>query len=186
MEDAVEGTPTTRHTRAMARRTVGPRRTDSHRAYVRGTQIIAGLSVVLLSGAIVWDLANDGFWSRHALLTGLVASLIVVAVTAAVLNEVLERLRRERWSVLRSTRCSIWSARLGLYGAVCWSWRVSLLTASSGRRRSRPAPRQRATLRVSPRRSTKCSLTLTAANGSTSCLPGCSFTARRCSGGGPM
>ena len=84
----------------MARRTVGPRRTDSHRAYVPGTRIIAGLSVLVLSGAIVWDLADDGFWSRHALLTGLVASLIVVAVTAAVLNEVLERLRRERWSVL--------------------------------------------------------------------------------------
>ena len=32
--------------------------------------------------------------------TSLVASLIVVAVTAAVLNEVLERRQRERWSVL--------------------------------------------------------------------------------------
>jgi cytochrome c oxidase assembly factor CtaG len=37
---------------------------------------------------------------RHTLLTGLVASLVVVAVTAAVLNEVLERRQRERWSVL--------------------------------------------------------------------------------------
>jgi hypothetical protein len=84
----------------MARRTVGPRRTDSLRTYVRGTQIIAGLSVLVLCGAIVWDLDNDGFWSRHALLTSLVASLIVVAVTAALLNEVLERRQRERWSVL--------------------------------------------------------------------------------------
>jgi hypothetical protein len=91
---------------------------------VRGTQIIAGLSVVLLSGAIVWDLANDGFWSRHALLTGLVASLIVVAVTAAVLNEVLERLRRERWSVLAQyalfdlvrTARLVWSGLLELAG----------------------------------------------------------------------
>jgi hypothetical protein len=40
------------------------------------------------------------FWARHALFTGLLASLIVVAVTAAVLNEVLERRQRERWSVL--------------------------------------------------------------------------------------
>ena len=108
----------------MARRTVGPRRTDSHRAYVRGTRIIAGLSVVLLSGAIVWDLANDGFWSRHALLTDLVASLIVVAVTAAVLNEVLERLRRERWAVLAQyalfdlvrTARLVWSGLLELAG----------------------------------------------------------------------
>ena len=84
----------------MARRTVGPRRTDSFRAQVRATRVIGGLSVLVLSGAIVWDLANDGFWARHALFTGLIASLIVVAVTAAVLNEVLERRQRERWSVL--------------------------------------------------------------------------------------
>ena len=62
--------------------------------------IVGGLSVLVLSGAIAWDLANDGFWSRHALFTSLVASSIVVAATAAVLNEVLERRQRERWSVL--------------------------------------------------------------------------------------
>jgi len=84
----------------MARRTVGPRRSDSLRTYVRSTRIIGGLSVLVLAGAVVWDLADDGFWSRHALFTGLVASVIVVAVTAAVLNEVLERRQRERWSVL--------------------------------------------------------------------------------------
>jgi hypothetical protein len=37
---------------------------------------------------------------RHTLFTALVASLIVVALTVAVLNEVLERRQRERWSVL--------------------------------------------------------------------------------------
>ncbi len=84
----------------MARHTVGPRRSDSPRTYVRATRIIGGLSVLVLAGAISWDLADDGFWSRHALFTSLVASLIVVAVTAAVLNEVLERRQRERWSVL--------------------------------------------------------------------------------------
>ena len=67
---------------------------------MRATRIIGGLSVLVLFGAIAWDLANDGFWSRHALFASLVASLIVVAVTAAVLNEVLERRQRERWSVL--------------------------------------------------------------------------------------
>ena len=84
----------------MARHSVGPRRAGSLRAYVLAARIIGGLSLLVLAGAIVWDLANDGFWSRHALFTGLVASLIVVAVTAAVLNEVLERRQRERWSVL--------------------------------------------------------------------------------------
>jgi hypothetical protein len=68
--------------------------------YVRATRVVAGLSLLVLFGAIAWDLANDGFWSRHVLFTSLVASSIVVAVTAAVLNEVLERRQRERWSVL--------------------------------------------------------------------------------------
>ena len=84
----------------MARQTSGPRRTDSPGTHVRATRIIGLLSVLVLSAAVAWDLANDGFWARHALFTGLVASFIVVAVTAAVLNEVLERRQRERWSVL--------------------------------------------------------------------------------------
>jgi hypothetical protein len=84
----------------MTRHSAGPRRTDSLQTYVRATRIIGSLSVLVLSGAIAWDLANDGFWFRHVLFASLVASLIVVAVTAAVLNEVLERRQRERWSVL--------------------------------------------------------------------------------------
>ena len=70
---------------------VGPRRTDAAQEYVRATRIIGGLSVLVLSGAIAWDLADDQFWFHHTLFTGLVASLIVVGVTVAVLNEVLER-----------------------------------------------------------------------------------------------
>jgi hypothetical protein len=93
---------------------------------VRGTRIVAGVSLLVLFGAIAWDLANDGFWSRHALFTSLVASSIVVAVTAAVLNEVLERRQRERWSVLaqyalfdlvRAARL-VWSGLLELAGLV--------------------------------------------------------------------
>ena len=84
----------------MARHTVGPLRTDSIRTYVWAVRILGGLSLLVLFGAIVWDLADDGFWSRHALFTSLLASLIVVAVTAAVLNEVLERRQRQRWAVL--------------------------------------------------------------------------------------
>jgi hypothetical protein len=91
---------------------------------VRATRIIGALSLLVLAGAVVWDLASDGFWSRHALFTSLVASFIVVAVTAAVLNEVLERRQRERWSVLaqyalfdlvRAARL-VWSGLLELGG----------------------------------------------------------------------
>jgi hypothetical protein len=93
---------------------------------MRATRIIGGVSVLILGGAIAWDLANDGFWSRHALLTGLVGSLIVVGVTAAVLNEVLERRQRQRWSVLAqyalfefvSTARLVWTGLLELAGLV--------------------------------------------------------------------
>src|SRR4029078_544256 len=110
----------------MARRTVGPRRSDSLRTYVRSTRIIGGLSVLVLSGAVVWDLTNDGFSFRHQLFTSLVASLIVVAVTAAVLNEVLERRQRQRWSVLAQyalfdlvrTARLVWTGLLELAGLV--------------------------------------------------------------------
>jgi hypothetical protein len=93
---------------------------------VRATRIIGAVSLLVLSGAIAWDLANDGFWSRHALFTSLIASMIVVAVTVAVLNEVLERRQRERWSVLaqyalfdfvRAARL-VWTSLLELAGLV--------------------------------------------------------------------
>ncbi len=110
----------------MARHAVGPRRTDSLQSYVRATRIIGGFTLLVLFGAIAWDLANDGFWSRHALFTSLVGSLIVVALTAAVLNEVLERRQRERWSVLAQyalfefvgTARLVWTGLLELAGLV--------------------------------------------------------------------
>src|SRR5215831_17419744 len=112
--------------RSMARRTVGPRRSDSPRTYLRSTRIIGGVSVLVLAGAVAWDLVDDEFWVRHTLFTGLVASLIVVAVTAAVLNEVLERRQRERWSVLAQyalfdlvgTARLVWTSLLELTGLV--------------------------------------------------------------------
>src|SRR6478672_12032656 len=108
----------------MTSRAAGPRRSDSFRTYLRSTRIIGGLSVLVLAGAVVWDFANDGFWVRHTLFTGLVASLIVVAVTVAVLNEVLEHRQRQRWSVLAQyalfefvhTARLVWTGLLELAG----------------------------------------------------------------------
>jgi hypothetical protein len=93
---------------------------------VRATRILGGLSVLVLLGAIAWDIADDGFWSRHTLFTGLVASLIVVGVTVAALNEVLERRQRERWSILAQyalfdfgrTARLVWTGLLELAGLV--------------------------------------------------------------------
>ncbi len=91
---------------------------------MRATRIIGGFSLLVLAGAIAWDLADDRFWSHHALFTSLVASFVVVAVTAAVLNEVLERRQRERWSVLAQyalfdfvrTARLVWTGLLELAG----------------------------------------------------------------------
>jgi hypothetical protein len=82
--------------------------------------------VLVLAAAIGWDLVSDRFWLRHPLVTGLVASLIVVAVTAAVLNDVLERRQRERWSVLAqyalfdlvNSARRVWTSLLDLTGIV--------------------------------------------------------------------
>jgi hypothetical protein len=124
----------------MARRTVGPRRSDSLRTYVRTTRIIGGLSVFVLAGAVVWDVVSDRFWVRHALFTSLVASLIVVAVTVAVLNEVLERRQRQRWAVLAQyalfdlvrTARLVWTGLLELAGLVPdGELRAGILTAAS-------------------------------------------------------
>src|SRR6476660_5259526 len=89
----------------MAYHAVGPRRTDSLRTYVRATRIIGGLSVLVLFGAIAWDLANDGFWSRHALFTSLVGSLVVVGLTPAVLKRCWSAGSASAGPCSRSTRC---------------------------------------------------------------------------------
>ncbi|HEY2201840.1 MAG TPA: hypothetical protein VGH56_08125, partial [Solirubrobacteraceae bacterium] len=110
----------------MAHRTLGPRRTESLRTYLRATRIIGAAVVIVLVGAIAWDLADDGFWARHALFTSLLASFIVVAATAAVLNVLLERRQRERWAVLAQyalfdfarTARLVWSGLLELAGLV--------------------------------------------------------------------
>jgi hypothetical protein len=104
----------------------GPRRTEPARRYAHATRIVGGLSLLVLCGAIIWDLADDEFWLHHTLLTGLVASLIIVAVTAAVLNEVLERRQRQRSAVLAQyalfdfvrTARLVWSSLLELVGVV--------------------------------------------------------------------
>ena len=93
---------------------------------MRSTRIVGAISLLVLAAAIAWDLANDGFWARHALFSGLVAGLIVVALTAAVLNEVLERRQRERWSLLAQyalfdlvrTARLVWTSLLELAGLV--------------------------------------------------------------------
>jgi hypothetical protein len=82
------------------RHDAGPRRSQSVDAYLRRTRVLAVVALLALAGAITSDSVRARFWTRHSLLAGLVASLIVVMLSGAILNEVLERRRRQRWSVL--------------------------------------------------------------------------------------
>jgi hypothetical protein len=84
----------------MRRHEVGPRRSQSVDALLRRTRLLAMVALLALVGGIVSDVVEGSFWARHALLAGLTASVIIVMLTVAVLNEVLDRRRRERWSVL--------------------------------------------------------------------------------------
>src|ERR1700690_1906918 len=66
----------------------------------RRLTIAATLGVVVIALAAASDFVFGSFWTSHAMLTSLIASLIVLAVTVVVLNEWLERRDRRRWSVL--------------------------------------------------------------------------------------
>ena len=84
----------------MARQPTGPRRARSIQSYLRQTRIMAVLALLAFAGGVISDVTNERFWERHALLSGLASSVIVVMLSLAVINEVLERRRRQRWSVL--------------------------------------------------------------------------------------
>jgi hypothetical protein len=84
----------------MTRHEVGPRRSQSVDAYLRRTRLVAVVAVLALAAGIVSDALEGPFWVRHALLAGLAASVIVVMLSVAVINEVLEQRRRQRWSIL--------------------------------------------------------------------------------------
>jgi hypothetical protein len=108
----------------LRRNNPGPRRTRSIGSYLRHTRALAGLVLAAVIASVASDLAGGSFWERHALVTGLVASVIVVMLSVAIVNEVLERRRRQRWSVLaqyvmlemvRSARM-VWTEVLDLAG----------------------------------------------------------------------
>jgi hypothetical protein len=84
----------------MTRHDIGPRRSQSVDALVRGTRVLAIVALVALAAGVASDLVGGSFWVRHALLAGLAASVIVVMLSVAVINELLERRRRQRWSTL--------------------------------------------------------------------------------------
>jgi hypothetical protein len=108
----------------MRRTAAGPRRASSIGAYLRHTRVMALLVLAAVIAGVASDLTGGTFWERHALLAGLISSVIVVMLSVAVINEVLERRRRQRWSVLAQyvmfelvrTARMIWTGVLDLAG----------------------------------------------------------------------
>jgi hypothetical protein len=84
----------------MVRRDSGPRRSQSVDRYLRGTRALAAIALLVLVGGVLSDALAASFWADRPLLSGLVASVIVVMLTVALVNEALERRSRQRWSVL--------------------------------------------------------------------------------------
>ena len=84
----------------MVRRDTGPRRSESVDAYLRGTRALAVVALLALVGGVLSDALAGRFWADHSLLAGLVASVIVVMLTVALVNEAFERRSRQRWRVL--------------------------------------------------------------------------------------
>jgi hypothetical protein len=66
----------------------------------RRLRLAGAIGLALIAAAVVSDFLVGTFWERHALLTSLVANILVVAVTVIVVNEVVERRDRQRWNLL--------------------------------------------------------------------------------------
>jgi hypothetical protein len=62
--------------------------------------LAAGVGLALMLAAGISDFVVGSFWERHALLTSLLANVLVVAITLAVVNEFVERRDRRRWNLL--------------------------------------------------------------------------------------
>ena len=104
--------------------TTAPRRTRSVNWHLWQRRVLALLALVVLAAGVVSDVVDGSFWLRHALLASVVGSVIVVMLSVAVINEVIETSRRRRWRVLaqyvmfelvRNARM-IWSTVLELAG----------------------------------------------------------------------
>lgn len=69
-------------------------------SWQRFAVIAAALGVLLVAGAAVSDFFVGSYWRNHAMLTSLVADLIVVLVSAAGVSQWIDRRNRRQWNVL--------------------------------------------------------------------------------------
>jgi hypothetical protein len=62
--------------------------------------IAAAMGLLLVIAAAISDFVIASYWRRHAMLTSLVADLVVVLVSAAVVTQWIDRRNRRQWNVL--------------------------------------------------------------------------------------
>jgi hypothetical protein len=84
----------------MTRTPTVPRRTRSIDALLWQPRVLAILALIVLIAGVVSDAVSGDFWVRHALLASVAGSVIVVLLSVAVINEMVDRRRRRRWSIL--------------------------------------------------------------------------------------
>jgi hypothetical protein len=66
----------------------------------RRLALAAVVGFALILAAAISDFFTKAFWEHHALLTSLIANLLIVGVTVVVINAVFERRDRKRWNLL--------------------------------------------------------------------------------------
>jgi hypothetical protein len=86
--------------RRLVRLTGGPRRAPTAGLHLRHPRAIPIVALAAFVGGAASVVTSGAFWARHTLLASLAGSLIVVMVSVAVINELLERRRRRRWNIL--------------------------------------------------------------------------------------
>jgi hypothetical protein len=76
---------------------------QARRLLERRLVLASAVGLALILAAAGSDFVVRSFWERHGMLTSLVANLIVVAVTVAVVNQVIDGRDRRRWDLLAQT-----------------------------------------------------------------------------------
>jgi hypothetical protein len=85
---------------AMAHHAAGPRRSNSLKSYLWCTRAMALAAALALAGGVASDSVGGHFWESHGLIAGIAGSFLVVILSVAIVNEAIERRRRQRWKML--------------------------------------------------------------------------------------
>ena len=66
---------------------------------------VGGVALLLILAGSITDVAVTMFWDRNAMLTSVLADVLVLVVGVAVVNEWLDIRSAERWRTVAARRC---------------------------------------------------------------------------------